>query len=76
LAYDIYNKDTTSPYSFLTDEHKQILLNSYLNELIKKHLESNLLWYGRVSQQADDSWYHRVKASSDYSERRKEIIDE
>lgn len=76
LASELYEARQDSPYASLSTENKQVLLNSYLNELIKKHLESNLLWCGRVSLDADDVWYHTVKSSTEHSRKIKEKASE
>lgn len=72
LAADLYEKSESSRYNLLTTENKQVLMNSYLNELIKNNLEANQLWYGRVSSDADDLWYHTIKASEEHFRSKKE----
>lgn len=63
LASELYDKSSNSPYGALSFDNKKVLLNSYMNELMKRHLEANHLWYGRITSAADKSWYIAVKNS-------------
>lgn len=76
IASELYEAKKDSPYAALSMENKQVLLNSYLNEVIKEHLESNFLWCGRVSSDVDDLWYHTVKSSAEHAQKIKEKASE
>lgn len=67
LAKLMYSQDPSSsdqsPYNLFTQKNIRILLNSCLESLITNHLENNLLWFGRVSINDDDNWYHLLTNS-------------
>ena len=67
LAELIYKKDSSSQeqsaYSIFSTQNIKVLVNSYLESLIVNHLENNQLWFGRVSNNDDDDWYHMLKDS-------------
>ena len=67
LAESIYKKDSSSQeqsaYSLFSTQNIKVLVNSYLESLIVNHLENNQLWFGRVSNNDDDDWYHMLKDS-------------
>ena len=52
-----------SPYNLFTQKNIRILLNSCLESIITNHLENNQLWFGRVSMNDDDNWYHLLTDS-------------
>lgn len=79
LAESIYKKDSSSydqtAYSMFTDQNIKVLVNSYLESLIVNHLENNQLWFGRVSNNDDDDWYHLLKDSEANHSQQEEGIE-
>lgn len=65
LTESIYKDDLSiddlSAYRMFTSQNIKVLVNSYLESLIVNHLENNQLWFGRVSNNDDDDWYHLLK---------------
>lgn len=63
LAELIYSSKEQSAYNMFSTQNIKVLVNSYLESLIVNHLENNQLWFGRVSNNDDDDWYHMLKDS-------------
>lgn len=76
LASLLNEESKENNYSSFSSEQKQILFIAYLNELVKKILESNHLWYGRVSLEDDDAWYHTVKNATEHTLKKLEKANE
>ena len=62
LAKRLY-KDSRSIENQENDLNRHIptIIQSNLKYLLDKCISNNLLWYGRVSEDADDSWYRLIK---------------
>lgn len=67
LAELMFKQDPTSteqnPYGIFSPQNIKTLLNSCLESLIANNLENNQLWFGRVSTNDDDAWYHLLMDS-------------
>lgn len=67
LAELMFKQDPTSteqnPYGIFSSQNIKTLLNSCLESLIANNLENNQLWFGRVSTNDDDAWYHLLMDS-------------
>lgn len=71
LADSLHHMEDASPVGSsspitLNQQNRQILIKSFLSYLITKNIESNRLWFGRVSSTNDDDWYHLLKESESY----------
>lgn len=69
LAKLMYSQDSPSdgqsPNNLFTPKNIKILLNACMETLILNYLENNLLWFGRVSVNDDDNWYHQLVESKE-----------
>lgn len=68
LAEKLYEKsemvsDSTSCNDVFLEKYIPTILCSNLERMLKKNIENNFLWYGKVSSAADDYWYHQLKIS-------------
>lgn len=68
---EIHSEDSNSYIQF-NEQNRKVMLQSYLEYLIMKNVENNRLWFGRVSSADDDDWYHLLKDSEAYHEKRKQ----
>lgn len=58
LYSDISNDKDNSKHLTLSEKNIETLIGSYIEYLITTTLENTRFWYGRVSEQNDDDWYH------------------
>lgn len=49
-----------------SEKNIETLISSYLEYLVTNNLENIRLWYGRVSEQNDDDWYHILSEAESF----------
>lgn len=66
LAEKLYGQDLQTEEQDKDSFRKYIpdIIRSNIKLLVDKSIEESILWYGKVTQNADDEWFHILKHSS------------